>query len=79
MKMQKYILSAVICASSVFAGCATKHESQLPRVSTAAVSNNLNQLADSLASANQNVQAIQGKLSEIDAKAVRIQESIRHW
>lgn len=76
MKTLKTILIAAILAS--YMGCATKSVT-LPKASTAAVSNNLNQLADSLAEANRNVKDIKGKLSEIDAKAVRIQESIRNW
>jgi len=61
-----------------FAGCTTK-PTAVPRASTAAVGVNLNELGDSLGAARSNVAGIRGNLSEVDAKAVRIQESIRNW
>lgn len=78
MKAPKSIIIAVICAFTLCAGCAHK-SATLPRASTAAVSNNINQLNDSIGKVRQNVSDVKGKLSEIDAKAVRIQESIRNW
>ncbi|MEI6278292.1 MAG: hypothetical protein WCQ16_02770 [Verrucomicrobiae bacterium] len=68
----------VLIALLFCAGCTAK-PTVVPRASTAAVGVNLDQLQESLSQAQAQVKGIRGNLSEVDAKAVRIQESIRHW
>jgi outer membrane murein-binding lipoprotein Lpp len=76
----KNIAAAILFAAYALAGCHTvKPIKSSITPSTAAVGADLDKLSQSLDSAKKNVDATRAKLSEVDAKAVRIQESIRNW
>lgn len=64
------------------AGCHVPNTAQratAPVASTAQTGVSLDSLGKSLGSAQRNASATSGKLSEIDAKAVRIEDSLRNW
>lgn len=82
VNIKSKLLVLVASASLFIVGCQhpVAHTGKpQPHASTAAVGNNLTNLGNSINSAQQNVKDVRGNLSEVDAKAVRIQESIRNW
>lgn len=79
MKMKLFALAMI---SSCAVGCqhaATHTGRPQPKASTSAVGTNLNSLGNSISSAQESVKGVRGTLSEVDAKAVRIQEYIKNW
>ena len=71
---------ALLLAVLALAACEHAPEKQPALVpNTALVGVDLDKLSQSLDVAKKNVDATRSKLSEVDAKAVRIQESIRNW
>lgn len=73
------LLLALLIAGLTACRTTRPEATQPPPATTAAVGVNLSELQQSLASARGSLTAARTDLSDADAKAVRIQESIRNW